>query len=313
MMILHRLLPQTPNFDFVGKRVIAFVITGLIILASVISLGTRGLNLGIDFQGGLLMEVRTQARADLGAMRNTLGDLSIGEVALQELGEGGHEVLIRVQRQPGDERAQMAALEKVRQALGQGVEYRRTELVGPKVGDELFFDGAMAMALSIFAIAVYVWFRFEWQYAIGAIIATLHDVVATVGLFSILGLEFNLNIVAAVLTIAGYSINDTVVEYDRVRENLRKYKQMPLIDLLNLSANEMFARTLITGGSTLLAVLALYLLGGEVLSGFAFAIIFGVLIGTYSSIYVAMPILYYFNLRSTVTKEEEPAKEEAAG
>ncbi|MBY0431931.1 MAG: protein translocase subunit SecF, partial [Rhodospirillales bacterium] len=230
-------------------------------------------------------------------LRHTLNGLGLGEVALQAAGTVGTEVLIRVQRQEGDETNQLAALAKVKQALGQGYEYRRTELVGPKVGDELVRDGVLAVALSILAIAAYVWFRFEWQFGVGALIATFHDVISTFGVFSWTQMEFNLTTVAAILTIAGYSINDTVVEYDRVRENMRKYKSMSLYDLLNLSVNETLSRTILTGGTVLLTVIALYFLGGEVLEGFGFAMIWGVLIGTYSSIYVAMPVLIYFKLR----------------
>ncbi|MBF0305141.1 MAG: protein translocase subunit SecF [Alphaproteobacteria bacterium] len=313
-MRLLKLLPETPKFDFIGRRVIALVFTAVIILGSFASLATRGLNFGIDFAGGILIEVKTPGPADLGAMRATLSGLGLGEVALQTFG-APTDVLIRVQRQPGDEKAQTAALQAVKQALGQTVEYRRVELVGPKVGDELVRDGVMAVVFSIVAIAAYVWFRFEWQFGVGALVATFHDVIATFGLFSITGMEFNLNIVAAILTIAGYSINDTVVEYDRVRENLRKYKVMPLFDLLNQSVNETLSRTILTGGTTLLALMSLYFLGGEVLSGFSLAMIFGVLIGTYSSIYVAMPVLYYFDLRRDGggTERDEPAEERTAG
>ncbi|MBF0306956.1 MAG: protein translocase subunit SecF [Alphaproteobacteria bacterium] len=313
-MRLLKILPETPKFDFIGRRVIALAFTAVIILASFASLATRGLNFGIDFAGGILIEIKTQGPADLGAMRATLSGLGLGEVALQTFG-APTDVLIRVQRQPGDEKAQLAALQAVKQALGQSVEYRRTELVGPKVGDELVRDGVMAVVFSILAIAAYVWFRFEWQFGVGALVATFHDVIATFGLFSITGMEFNLNIVAAILTIAGYSINDTVVEYDRVRENLRKYKVMPLFDLLNQSVNETLSRTILTGGTTLLALMSLYFLGGEVLSGFSLAMIFGVLIGTYSSVYVAMPVLYYFDLRRDGGDSErgEPAEEQAAG
>lgn len=306
-------LPQETKFDFITRRWIGFVVTGLIIIGSIVSLTTRGLNFGIDFAGGILIEVQTPGPADLAAMRGALGNLEIGEVALQTFGHP-NEVLVRVQRQQGDERAQMAALENVRKALGAGYDFRRTEVVGPKVGDELVRDGVLAVALSILAIALYVWFRFEWQFGVGALLATIHDVIGTFGFFSITGMEFNLTIVAAILTIAGYSINDTVVEYDRVRENLRKYKSMSLKDLLNLSVNQTLSRTILTGGTTMAAVLAMLLLGGPVLEGFSAAMIFGVLIGTYSSIYVAMPVLIYFNLRTLGGSQgEEDAQEQPAG
>lgn len=206
----------------------------------------------------------------------------------------------------------MAALETVKQTLGTDVDYRRVEIVGPKVGAELVQDGAMAVALSVLAIAAYVWFRFEWQFGIGALAATFHDVIATLGFFAVTQLEFNLTSVAAILTVAGYSINDTVVIYDRVRENLRKYKVMTRFDLLNLSANETLARTILTGVTTLLALTALGVFGGGVLYGFSMAVMFGVLIGTYSSIYVGIPMLILFNLRTGKEREEDEQAEREA-
>ncbi len=301
-------LPYGTKIDFLGKRVIAFAITAIIIIGSIVSLGTRSLNYGIDFAGGILIEVETPGPADLAKMRERLSGLGVGEVALQTFG-APNDVLIRVQRQEGDEKAQAAAIETIKQALGEGYEYRRTEFVGPKVGEQLREDAVWAVSLSILAIAAYIWLRFEWPFAVGALVATFHDVVATFGFFSILGLNFDLTIVAAILTIAGYSINDTVVIYDRVRENMRKYKALSIFDLLNLSVNETLPRTLLTGGTTLLAVTALYFLGGEVLEGFALAMIFGVLIGTYSSIYVGVPVLLYFDLRSLSQTEKPPGVE----
>lgn len=303
-------LPYGTKIDFIGKRLPAFVITAIIIAVSIGSLATRGLHYGIDFAGGILIEVKTPGPADLGTMRSTLSDLGLGEVALQTFGQPD-EVLVRVQEQEGGERAQLAALNKIKAALGSGYEYRRTEFVGPKVGQQLREGAVWAVGLSILGIAAYIWFRFEWQFAVGALISTFHDVIATFGIFSVTGMEFNLTTVAAILTIAGYSINDTVVEYDRVRENLRKYKAMPFYDLLNLSVNETLSRTILTGGTTLLAVIALYIFGGEVLRGFSFAMIFGVLIGTYSSIFVAMPILVYFNVRSLDGHPEAGEKQTA--
>ena len=301
-------LPYGTKIDFIGKRLIVFAITAAIILVSIGSLATRGLNLGVDFAGGILIEVKTPGAADLATMRSTLSGLGLGEVALQTFG-APDEVLVRVQRQEGGEREQLAALNVVKNALGTEYEYRRTEFVGPKVGAQLLEDAVWAVGLAMLAIAAYIWFRFEWPFAIGALVSTLHDVLATFGIFSLLGMEFNLTTVAAILTIAGYSINDTVVEYDRVRENLRKYKAMPLLDLLNLSVNETLPRTILTGGTTLAAVAALYFFGGEVLAGFSFAMIFGLIIGTYSSVYVAMPILFYFNLRALEGKPESGEKQ----
>ncbi len=302
--MIRKYLPEKTNYDFIRQRFIAFGLTALIILGTAILLATRGLNFGIDFAGGLLIEVQTPGPANLAEMRSKLSNLELGEVALQSFGSD-NEVLIRVQMQEGDDRAQMAALTVVKEALGTGYDYRRTEVVGPKVGEELKTDAVLAVGLAVLAIAAYVWFRFEWQFGLGAIISTFHDVVATFGFFALTGLEFNLTSVAAILTIAGYSINDTVVQYDRVRENMRKYKKMPVPDLLNTAINETLSRTILTGGTTLLATVALYLFGGEVLEGFSAAVIFGVILGTFSSVYVAMPILLYFDIRKSQQQAEE--------
>lgn len=301
-------IPQT-NLDFLSKRWIGFILTALLIVGSAVSLTTRGLNYGIDFAGGILVDVKTPGPADLAQMRSVLGGLDVGEVALQTFGQPD-EVLIRVQRQEGDEKAQLAALNKVKAALGEGYDYRRTEFVGPKVGEQLRGDAVWAVGLAILAIGAYIWLRFEWPFAIGALVSTFHDVIVVFGFFSVLGLEFNLTIVAAILTIAGYSINDTVVEYDRVRENLRKYKTMPIYELINLSVNQTLSRTILTGGTTLLALIAMYFVGGVVLEGFALAMVFGIIIGTFSSIYVAMPLLLYFDLRALGTGEKAAEQEE---
>ena len=290
-----RFIPADINISFIPKRVMFFVFSAVLITSSVGLFLTKGLNYGIDFQGGILMEVRTDKAADISAMRKTLGSLGLGEVALQEFGQPT-DVLIRVQRQEGGEGAQQIAVEKVKAALGSGVDYRRTEFVGPKVSAELFWDGVMAVSLAILAILVYIWFRFEWQFGLGAIVALTHDVLSTIGIFALLGLEFNLSTVAAVLTIAGYSINDTVVVYDRVRENLRKYKKKDFGELLNDSVNQTLSRTVMTSVTTLLALLALYFLGGAVIKDFSFAMIWGVIIGTYSSICLAVPMLMYLNV-----------------
>ncbi|MDO8606111.1 MAG: protein translocase subunit SecF [Phaeospirillum sp.] len=314
MRLIERLLPHGTTYDFIRYRLVAFGITAFLIVGSLVSISVKGFNFGIDFAGGILIEAQaTGASADLHAMRTSLGELHLGEVSLQEFGNTGRDVMIRVQRQDGAEKAQMEALAKVKETLGSGYTYRRVEIVGPKVGGELVRDGVMAVALSLLAIAVYVWFRFEWQFGVGALVSTFHDVITTFGLFSITGLEFNLTTVAAVLTIAGYSVNDTVVEYDRVRENLRKYKSMSLYDLLNLAVNETLARTILTVSTVFVTVLALLFFGGEVLRGFSIAMLWGLIIGTYSSIYVAMPMLVYFNLRTGKERaEDEQAEAEAS-
>ena len=253
-----RLIPGETNYGFIARRRLAYMVSALLLLVSAASLAVQGLNFGIDFIGGTLIEVRTKGPADLSAMRSTLGNLGLGDVGLQEFGRPD-DVLIRVQRQPGGDAAQQGTVTKVKQALGDGVlEYRRVEVVGPKVGGELIEAGAIAVLLALLAITAYIWFRFEWQFGVGAVLALTHDVITTIGIFSILQLEFNLATVAAVLTIAGYSINDTVVVFDRVRENLRRYKQLPMADLLNRSVNETLSRTVMTSVTTLLALFSLF-------------------------------------------------------
>lgn len=296
-----KLVPDNTKFDFVGLRWPAFIITALYVVISLGFVAIHGLNLGIDFKGGILMEVKTKGTANIDTLRGKLDSLGLGEVTLQSFG-ATNDVLIRVQRQDGGEAAQQAAVEKVKTALADSVQtYRRTEFVGPKVGGELILGGVIAVVLSVFAIAAYVWFRFEWQFAVGAIVALTHDVIGTFGFFSIVGLEFNLSSVAAILTIAGYSINDTVVIFDRVRENLRKYKTMEIKELINLSVNETLARTVLTTLTTFLAVLAIFLFGGPVIQGFSAAMIFGILIGTYSTVYVASSVIIYLGIRERIS------------
>lgn len=305
------LIPPDTAIAFIPFRRVFFVLSAVLVAASIGLFVARGLNYGIDFVGGLLIEVKTDGPADIGGMRQQLSGLGLGDVALQEFG-AEDEVLIRIQKQEGGEAAQQRAVEAVRGALGDSVEYRRIEFVGPQVSEELFWDGVYAVSFSLIAILLYVWFRFEWQFGVCAVVALLHDVVLTVGVFALLGLEFNLSTVAAVLTIAGYSINDTVVVFDRVREDLRKYKARPLPELFNAAVNQTLSRTVITGVTTLLAVLALYVFGGEVIRGFSFAILFGVVVGTYSSICIAVPLLLSFDVRrSRVTGEADG--EQAAG
>lgn len=304
-----RFFPGHTQFRFVEFRKIYFVLSIALIVAAIGLLVVRGLNYGIDFQGGILLEVRTSGPADIATMRRDLSKIGLGEVTLQEFG-AEDTVLIRVQRQEGGDAAQQEAVNIVKAALGEGVEYRRTETVGPQVSEELFWDGVYAVTAAMAAILLYIWFRFEWQFGVAGVIALAHDVITTLGLFALLGLEFNLAIVAAILTIAGYSINDTVVVFDRVRENLRRYKKKPIPDLLDLSVNQTLSRTVITGVTTLLALLALYFLGGEVIRGFAFAMIWGVIIGTYSSICIAVPCLLLFDLRGLGLSSGEPQPED---
>jgi preprotein translocase subunit SecF len=256
-----------------------------------------------------MIEVGMPGHPHLAAIRQTLGDLGQGEVALQEFGDPAN-VLMRVESQPGGEAGQLAAVNKVKTALadrfGNDISYRRVEFVGPKVSSDLLWAGGQATVYAVLAILAYVWFRFEWQFAIGAVVALIHDAVTTLGMFSLFGLEFNLSTIAAILTIIGYSINDTVVIYDRIRENLRRYKEMPLPTLIDRSINETLARTLMTSLTTLLALLALVVFGGPVIRDFTIAMIWGVLIGTYSTVYVASPMILHLRLaRESVA---QPAK-----
>ncbi len=289
-----RLIPHKTQIRFIAMRRVCFAASLAAIVLSLGLFGVRGLNLGIDFLGGTMFEVQTPGPADIARMRSVLGALGLGEVSLQEFG-APDDVLIRVAKQPGDEREQLKAVETVKQALaglGEGeMSYRRVEFVGPKVSAELVEAGAIAVVSAVVLMLMYIWFRFEWQFSVGAVLALIHDVVLTIGMFSLTWIEFNLASIAAILTIVGYSINDTVVVYDRVRENLRKYKTMPMEDLANLSLNETLSRTTMTSLTTLLALVALYLFGGEVIAGFVFAMIWGVIVGTYSSIFIAVALL----------------------
>ncbi len=295
-MRLIRFVPTGTRIDFMRWRRMAGMASAVLVTLSIVLFLGVGLNYGIDFRGGILIEIRTEGPADIGQLRSELSTLDLGEVELQEFGEPT-DVLIRIECQAGEEREQLKAVEVVKEALGPGVDYRRVEFVGPKVGAELIEAGITAVLLALAAMLIYIWFRFEWQFGVGAVVALMHDVILTIGVFSLLGLEFNLSTVAAVLTIAGYSINDTVVIYDRVRENLRKYKTLPLDDLLNLSVNDTLSRTILTSVTTLLALLCLFFFGGQVIKGFSFAMIWGVIVGTYSSIWVAVPLLVYMKLK----------------
>jgi preprotein translocase SecF subunit len=291
-----KLVPADTHVPFMAYHRIAMIASAVLMLLSVMLFFGVGLNYGIDFRGGTLIEIKTDGPADIGELRDELGGLGLGDVQIQTFG-APDDVLIRVQEQPGGEQAQQVVVEKVRGALGEDVEYRRVEVVGPTVSQELIESGTLAVILAIFAVLVYIWLRFEWQFSVGAVIALVHDVVLTIGMFSVLQIEFGLPIIAAILTIVGYSLNDTVVVYDRVRENLRKYKKMPLTDLLDQSVNETLSRTIVTSVTTLIALLSLYILGGEVIRGFVFAMIWGVVIGTYSSIFVAAPLLLMLGVK----------------
>jgi len=284
-----------------------FFLSGLLCLASIMAFFFIGLNIGVDFKGGTVVTIRTVEAANIDQLRSTLGGLDLGDVELQEFGSP-RDVLIRVEAQPGGDEAQQAAVTKLKAALGEDVEYRSVEVVGPKVSGELAQEGILAVVLAIFCVLFYIWFQFEWQFAVGAVVSMLHDVVLAVGLFCVIGLEFNLTIVAAILTILGYSLNDTVVVFDRIREFLRKYKSMPLADLIDFSINSVLPRTLLTSVTTLIALTSLYVFGGEVIRGFTLAMILGVLIGTYSSIFTAAPVLIILGTNREGAKELAKAK-----
>ncbi|HYX03186.1 MAG TPA: protein translocase subunit SecF [Reyranella sp.] len=385
----HHLIRKRTSFDFLGKRKLALAFSTAINVLSLVGVFVFGLNFGIDFEGGIAVQVRAkQGTVHLDELRSTLGNLGVGEVSLQEFGDPST-ALIRVQRQEGnaqcvanaervmkrragdgwtvkpgpantgdveftapqaldaaswrdsvsrvgltlqerqlprgntntgkidmtvDQRAewcQQVAIKLVEDTISNQYELRGTESVGPKVGEELMHSGVIAVLATLAAIAIYVWFRFEWQFGVGALIALLHDVLSTVGLFVLFRLDFSLTALAALLTIAGYSINDTVVIFDRVRENLRRYKKMGLVELLNFSINETLARTLMTAGTVFVAVLALVLFGGPVLYSFSIAMLWGVIVGTYSSIWIASASLVYMNLRPEQLRQSEEKAEKA--
>jgi preprotein translocase subunit SecF len=292
-----RIVPDDTKFDFTRFRRISFPISALLSILAITLFFTHGLNLGIDFKGGTLLEVQAKSgTADIAGMRSTLGGLGLGDVQLQQFG-GPSEVLIRLAEQPGGDAAQQAAVQKVRAALGDSVDYRRVEVVGPRVSGELLAYGMLGLILAILCILVYLWFRFEWQFALGAMIANVHDIVLTIGFMSVSQVDFDLTSIAALLTILGYSLNDTVVIYDRIREMLRRYKKMPMPELLNESINSTLSRSIITHVTVTLALLALLLFGGNAIHSFTAVMMFGVvLVGTYTSIFIAAPILIYLGV-----------------
>lgn len=311
-MKLLRLVPDDTNLPFMSWRRITFPLSGLLSLLAIVLFFAAGLNFGIDFRGGTLIEIQSKAAsADLGAIRSTLGSLELGEVQLQRFGAPS-DVLIRLAQQPGGEEAQQAAVNKVKTALGDGYDYRRVEVVGPRVSGELVQNGILGMLVAIIGILIYLWFRFEWQFAVGATIATLHDVVLTIGFFSLTQIDFDLSSVAAVLTIMGYSVNDTVVIYDRIREMLRRHKRMPISELLDLSMNSTLSRTVITSTTVILSLLGMFFFGPEAIQSFVQAMLFGAIVGVYSSAFIAAPILIYLGVRTQGGKDEV-AKADSSG
>ncbi len=293
-----KLIAADTKMEFVRYRLMAFVLSALLLIGSVGAFISNGLNFGIDFKGGTLIEISSDIEIDIAQLREQLTGLNIGEVQIQQFGTPS-DALIRVSADEAAESAEggLSAVESIRNELQGRFEIRRVEIVGPQVSGELIQTGILAVLAAIVSMLIYIWFRFEWQFSVGAVLALIHDVVLTIGIFSLLQLDFNLSILAAILTIVGYSMNDTVVVYDRVRENLRKFKKMPLDDLLNVAINETLSRTVMTSVTTLIALIALYTLGGEVIRGFTFAMIWGVVVGTYSSVFVASPLLLYLGVK----------------
>ncbi|MFO1123410.1 MAG: protein translocase subunit SecF [Hyphomicrobiales bacterium] len=301
-----RLIPDDTKIPFMRLSRFGYFFSGILCAASILLFIFVGLNVGVDFKGGTVINIRTQEPANLEQLRSEISALGYSGAELQEFGSP-NDVLIRLPTSEGGEAAQQESLNKVKAALGPGVEFRSVEVVGPKVSEELAEQGIIAVVTAIIGILFYVWFRFEWQFAMGAVFSLIHDVLLTIGLFCLLGLEFNLSIIAAILTIVGYSLNDTVVVFDRIREYLRKYKAMPFADLIDFSINSVLPRTILTSVTTMLALIALFVFGGEVLRGFTFTMIWGVVIGTYSSIFIATPILLLFGTIRESSKAEAKA------
>ena len=294
------------NINFVSKFKKANFLSIIFFILSIIFITFKGLNYGIDFKGGTLIELRTEKTVQAYSIRNSLSSMDLGDINVKKFGKEG-DFLVKVEQKNTTNNNLIPEIkEKLTNNLNTAVDFRRVENVGPKVSSELLESSVIAISLALAAMLFYIWVRFEWQFSVGSIIALFHDVVITLGIFSVLSLEINLSIIAAVLTIVGYSMNDTVVIYDRIRENLFKYTKISISDISNLSINETLSRTIITSATTLLALVSIYILGGEILRGFSFAMILGVIIGTYSSIFVASPILKYFKVSyKTLEKEEE--------
>ena len=307
-----KLVPDETKIDFLGMRKWALICSAALALFSVVELFTLGLNFGIDFRGGSLVQFSAGERPDVGGLRSAVGALDLGDVVIQELSETPTDPIptkatIRLEQQPGGGDGQQAAVERVIAAVKEAFPnytVDKYEIVGPKVSGELIQRGLIAVGLAVLAVLFYIWLRFEWQFSVGAVVALVHDVALTIGIFSLLQLEFNLSIIAAILTIVGYSLNDTVVVFDRVRENLRRFKTTDLEEVLNLSINETLSRTLMTSLTTLLALLSLYILGGEVIRGFTFAMIWGVLIGTFSSVFIASPVLLWLGVDRSMGEDD---------
>jgi len=296
-----KMVPEGTNIKFLKWKKVALAFSIVMMLGSIGLFAAVGLNIGIDFAGGTMIQVKTEAPADVGQFREIITGLDLGDFSIQEFGSN-QEFLIRIQSDADDKENQAAIARLVKDALNaqiQGLNFEREEFVGPKVSEELVRDGILAVLFAVGAVLIYIWFRFEWHFGVGAVIALAHDVILTIGFFAVTRLEFNLSIIAAILTIIGYSLNDTVVVYDRIREKLRKYRKMELEDLLDMAINKTLNRTVMTSVTTLLALFALFFFGGEVIRGFTAAMIWGVFVGTYSSIFIATPVLVYMKLKQS--------------
>lgn len=304
MKIFSWIIKDT-SIDFLGYRKLAYALSAVLLAASIASVAVRGFNYGIDFSGGVLIEVKSKnGPVDVDKVRHELDTLNLDELNLQSFGDAQDELMIRAQANNADEESQRVAVKQIKEMLNNDFTFERIESVGPQVGDELKLSGILASVFAMLAISMYIWFRFEWKFAVGALVGLFHDLLITVGLVSIFHLDFSLTTIAAILTLAGYSVNDTVVTYDRVRENLQKYKKMPQYDLLNKSINDIFSRTILTGITTFLASAALLIFGGDALRSFAFVITTGIIIGTFSSIFICVPVINMFDLRATPDEKD---------
>lgn len=304
MKIFSWIIKDT-SIDFLGYRKLAYALSAVLFAASIASVAVRGFNYGIDFSGGVLIEVKSKTGpVDVDKVRSELDTLKLDELNLQSFGDAQDELMIRAQANNADEESQRVAVKQIKEMLDNDFTFERIESVGPQVGDELKLSGVLASVFAMLAISMYIWFRFEWKFAVGALVGLFHDLLITVGLVSIFHLDFSLTTIAAILTLAGYSVNDTVVTYDRVRENLQKYKKMPQYNLLNKSINDIFSRTILTGVTTFLASVALLVFGGDALRSFAFVITTGIIIGTFSSIFICVPVINMFDLRATPDEKD---------
>lgn len=304
MKIFSWIIKDT-SIDFLGYRKLAYALSAVLLVASIASVAVRGFNYGIDFSGGVLIEVKSKnGPVDVDKVRHELDTLNLDELNLQSFGDAQDELMIRAQANNADEESQRVAVKQIKEMLENDFTFERIESVGPQVGDELKLSGILASVFAMLAISLYIWFRFEWKFAVGALLGLFHDLLITVGLVSIFHLDFSLTTIAAILTLAGYSVNDTVVTYDRVRENLQKYKKMSQYDLLNKSINDIFSRTILTGITTFLASAALLIFGGDALRSFAFVITTGIIIGTFSSIFICVPVINMFDLRATPDEKD---------